>query len=56
MAELRSAILSLKRAPGFSLVAVVTLGLDIGANTSMFGILNGILLRPAPYPDRPTRS
>jgi len=46
------AIKSLLRSPGFTLLAIVTLGLGIGANTSMFSILNGYMLRPAPYADR----
>ncbi|HLA76379.1 MAG TPA: ABC transporter permease [Vicinamibacteria bacterium] len=49
--DLRVAIKSLGRSPGFTLVAITTLGLGIGANTSMFSILNGYMLRPAPYPD-----
>jgi predicted permease len=49
--DLRFAIRSLRRSPGFALVAIVTLGLGIGANTSMFSILNGYMLRPAPYAD-----
>ena len=51
MNDLRFAIKSLGRSPGFTLIAIVTLGLGIGANTSMFSILNGYMLRPAPYPD-----
>ncbi|PYQ09261.1 MAG: permease [Acidobacteria bacterium] len=51
MNTLRFAIKSLARTPGFTLIAIVTLGLGIGANTSMFSILNGYMLRPAPYAD-----
>ena len=49
--DLRFAIKSLRRSPGFVLISVITLGLGIGANTSMFSVLNGYMLRPAPYPE-----
>ena len=51
MNDLRLTIKSLGRTPGFTLIAIITLGLGIGANTSMFSVLNGYMLRPAPYTD-----
>lgn len=49
--DLRYVLRSLLRAPGFALAVILTLGLGIGANTAIFSVVRGVLLKPLPHRD-----
>ncbi len=49
--DVRVAVRALKSARSFTLVSVLTLAVAIGANTAIFSVVDGVLLRPLPYPD-----
>src|SRR5215470_17627368 len=52
--DIRFAVRSLLKAPGFTVVAILVIAVGIGANTAVFSVINTVLLKPLTYPDPPS--
>jgi predicted permease len=51
LADMKHTFRRLRRSPGFAVTVLLTLAIGIGANTTVFSVVNGVLLKPLPYPD-----
>ncbi len=49
--QLKHVLRRLMRSPMFTIVTLITVGVGVGANTAIFSVINGILLKPLPYPN-----